>query len=206
MKLGEYILALNPSARAYCIPRISAICRFIEGNFDMSKKGYMAYVKECGYSISSKDRSYICDWMAFAGIRIASKRKERTPKIVTRKDLLTEANRKKIAAYLEWCQSVREYSPASISSKSDHMRIFFSYFTEFNQENVRSFIATREAEGLHPKSLNMYMLTFKQYGDFVKRPVILKKYAVSRHLMVENVPTEKEYNRLIEWCRSMGTS
>ena len=196
--LGKYLLSLSEMERAVCGRRVSIICRFISGGFPVSKQGYRDFMNIWGYSIKESERTYLADYFYISGVRLGGKRK-RKDKIVKKLDDLSESNKIRISQFIEWCMNQREYSPASIRMKSDHMKMFFRYFTEFNLANARSFITTRESEGLHPKSLNMYMLTLQQYGEFVKKPIALKKISIQSSMSVENVPNEKEYQKLLEW-------
>ena len=196
--LGKYLLSLSEMERAVCGRRVNIICKFISGGFPVSKQGYRDFLNVWGYSLRESERSYLADYFYLSGIRLGGKRKQKE-KIVRRIDDLSESNKIKISSFIEWCMKQREYSPSSIRMKTDHMKMFFRYSTEFNLANARSFIATRESEGLHPKSLNMYMLTLRQYGEFVKKPVALKKISIQSSMSTENVPTEKEYKKLLEW-------
>lgn len=196
--LGKYLLSLSEMERAVCGRRVNVISRFISGGFQLSKQGYKDFIKTWGYSIKDSERTYLADYLYLAGIRLGGKRKHKE-RIVKRIDELSESNRIRISSYIEWCMTQREYSPASIRMKTDHMKMFFRYFTEFNAANARSFIASRESEGLHPKSLNMYMITLQQYGEFAKKPVALKKISIQSSMSVENVPTEKEYQKFLTW-------
>lgn len=196
--LGKYLLSLSDMERSVCGRRVNIICKFIDGGFNLSKQGYKDFLKVWGFSIKDSERSYLADFLYLSGVRLGGKRKHKE-KIVKRIDELSESNKIRISSYIEWCMTQREYSPASLRMKTDHMKIFFRYFTEFNASNVRSFIATRESEGLHPKSLNMYMMTLQQYGEYIKKPVALKKISIQSSMSVENVPTEKEYQKLLTW-------
>ncbi len=88
--------------------------------------------------------------------------------------------------------------------KSDHLKKYFRYFNVFNNENCRSFIATMEADNLKPATLNAYCLTLIQYGKYLKKPISLKKVAITRTLSTENIPTEKEYKAFLEWLDTNG--
>lgn len=196
--LGKYLVSLTERQRAVCGRRVNIISKFIEDDFELSRQGYKDFLKTYSYSIREDEKSIVADYLYLAGVKLGGRRKPKE-KIVKKINELSTANKMKISAFIDWCMSIKEYSHASIRMKSDHMKMFFRYFTEFNALNARSFIATRESEGLHPKSLNMYMLTLKQYGDFVKKPVAFKKISVQSSMSTENVPNEKEYQKLVSW-------
>ncbi|MDE6022894.1 MAG: tyrosine-type recombinase/integrase, partial [Muribaculaceae bacterium] len=45
----------------------------------------------------------------------------------------------------------------------------------------------------------IYIITLRQYGEYIKKPVALKKISIQQSLSVENVPTPKEYRSFVEW-------
>lgn len=202
--LGKYLLSLTPFERAFSGRRIKILTSFIESGAELSKHGYQEYLKTDGLDLSSTDRSYISDFLYFTGVRRLGGTRKPKGKVVNMIEVLTEANKKKISAFLEWAKTQREYSENSIKMKRDHMVKFFRYFNDFNLANCRDFITTQEHEGKSPKTLNMYMITLRQYGDYCKKPVALKKISVPRSLSVENVPTENEYQKFIGWLKGNG--
>ncbi|MBD5279116.1 MAG: tyrosine-type recombinase/integrase [Bacteroides sp.] len=198
--LGAYLMSLSPQKQTWSGPRTKAICRFLNSSFDISKRGWLDFRKENIAYLKDSDREYILDFLYFHGIRIATRipREEKTH-IVSRLDKVSEKNREKVSEFIEWANKQREYSPASIRMKTDNMIKFFRYFTEFNLNNCRDFLKTMEHEGMHPKTLNIYINTLQQFGEFIKKPVALKKISVQRAFSVENVPTEKEYKVFLDW-------
>lgn len=196
---GRYLMTLTDGQRNHPGRRVNVIARFVEHKAELSKTGYREYLQTEGYSLTDGDRQYLVDFLSFAGVRGIGRRREPRKKVAQRLDQLTEKNKASISAFMEWVMEQRDYSVHSLKMKSDHMRKFFRYFNEFNLVNCRSYMATMEEEGMSPATLNMYMLTLKQYGEWLKKPVTLKKISVPRRLSVENVPTEREYHKFLEW-------
>lgn len=200
-KFGEYLMSLTPTEKAFCGQRVKVISQFIESGEPLSKEGYKRYLKTNGFNVSDAERKYLTDYLFFAGVRrLGGPRKEKG-KVVQKLEMVSEANKKKISAFLEWVKVKRDYSQNSIRMKRDHMVKFFKYFNEFNLVNCRDFIATQEHEGKSPKTLNLYMISLTQYGEWQKIPITLKKISIPRSISVENVPTEKEYHNFIEWLK-----
>lgn len=200
-KFGEYLLSLPKSERAFSGHRVKVISSFIESGVEMSKSGYQEYISIYSMDMTPTDRKILCDFLYYSGVRrLGGKRKPKS-KIVEKIATITEANMKKISAFLEWIRIQRDYSENSVKMKRDHMVKFFRYFSDFNLVNCRDFITTMEHEGMSSKTLNLYMITLKQYGEYVKKPVALKKISIPRALSVENVPSENEYRTFLEWMR-----
>lgn len=200
--LGKYLMSLVPSERVFSGRRVKVIASFIDSGAELSKAGYLEYLKTNGLDLSDTDRKYLTDYLYFAGVRRLGGARKPKGRVVEKIETITEANKKKVTAFLEWAKVQRDYSENSIRMKRDHMVKFFRYFNSFNLANCRDFIATQEHEGMSPTTLNLYMLTLKQYGEYLKKPVKLKKISIPRSMSVENVPTEKEYQGFLEWLRS----
>lgn len=199
---GKYLMSLVPSERVFSGRRIKVIASFIDSGAALSKSGYLEYLKTNGLDLSDTDRKYLTDYLYFAGVRRLGGVRKPKGKVVKKIEIITEANKKKITTFLEWVKVQRDYSTSSIKMKRDHMVKFFKYFNDFNLANCRDFITTQEHEGMSAKTLNLYMITLKQYGEHLKKPVTLKKISIPRSMSVENVPTEKEYQGFLEWLRS----
>lgn len=199
---GKYIMSLTPNEQSYCGHRVKIISAFIESGAELSKAGYLDYLKINGYLLTETERKYLTDYLYFAGVRKLGGVRKPKGKVVQKIDVITETLKKRVTAFLEWANEQRDYSANSIKMKRDHMVKIFRYFNDFNLANCRDFIATQEHEGMSPKTLNLYMITLKQFGDYVKKPVTLKKISIPRSMSVENVPTEKEYQAFLEWLKS----
>ena len=202
--LGKYIMSLTPMERSFSGCRIKVIASFIESGADLSKAGYLEFMKKEGLYVTAEDRKYLTDYLYFTGVRRIGGVRKAKGKVVQKLEVITEANKRKITSFLEWVKVQRDYSANSIRMKRDNMIKFFKYFNEFNLANCRDFIATQEHEGKSPKTLNIYIITLRQYGEYVKKPVTLKKISIQRSMSVENVPTEKEYQKFLEWLGSNG--
>ncbi len=201
--LSHYLLSLPATQRPFSGKRVAVICRFLESGTGLNKKACREYISQNKCVLSTAQKELLLDFLYFYGISFGKVRKQ-TGKIVKPLEVLSEANKLKVSGFISWCEKQYDYSPSSIKIKSQNMKKFFRYFTEFNVDNCRSFISTQEAEGRSPKTLNVYMLTLKQYGDYIKKPVKLKKISVPTTLSVENVPTLTEYNNFIEWLKANG--
>lgn len=200
-KLGEYLISLTPMERVFSGHRVKIITSYIESGAELSKQGYKDFVASHGMNLSDTDRKDLCDFLYFSGVRHIGGRRKSRGKVVEKIATLSETNMKRVSAFLEWVRVQRDYSENSVKMKRFHMVKFFRYFNDFNLVNCRDFMATMEHDGLSPKTLNLYMITLKQYGKYVKKPVTLKKISIPRSLHVENVPTEKEYQDFLQWLR-----
>ena len=196
---GRYLLSLTPTEKSFSGSRVKVISSFIDSGEEFSKSGYAEYVKTNGMDLTQEDKRKLRDFLSFSGVRHLGRRRRKEGKVVEKIAVITEGNKKRISAFIDWAREKRDYSESSIKQKVNVMVKFFRYFNDFSLSNCRDFIATMEHEGINAKTLNIYMCVLKEYGEYVKKPVALKKVSIPRSLSVENVPTEKEYKNFLQW-------
>ena len=201
---GKYLMEITQTERTYSVRRIKVISSFIASGEDFTKSGYQEYLKTNGLDLTDSDRKDLRDFLYFSGVRHLGGQRRPKGKVVEKIATITESNKKRVTAFLDWVRIQRDYSENSIRMKRDHMVKFFRYFNDFNLSNCRDFITTMEHLKMSPKTLNLYIITLQQYGEFVKKTITLKKISIPRSLSVENVPTEKEYKKFLDWLGDNG--
>ena len=201
---GKYLMSLTQTEKSFSGHRVKIISSFIDSGQEFSKSGYAEYLKGNGMDLTDEDRKVLRDFLGFSGVRHLGGRRKPKGKVVEKIASISEGNKKRVTAFLDWVRVQRDYSASSIKAKRDHLVKFFRYFSEFNLANCRDFMATMEHDNMSPQTLNLYMITLKQYGEYVKKPITLKKISIPRSLSVENVPTEKEYHDFLQWLRANG--
>ena len=199
--LGKYILSLNDISHKGI--RINVISKFLQSDNSISKQGYRNYCKENSL-ISESHREYIREFLNFCGIKFSPVKRQSKIKIAKKLDEIHERNSQRINDYVLWCRHQRDYSQHTIELKHHQISEFFKYFNEFTQDNCRSFINTLESKKYSPASLNLYMTTLRQYGEYIKRPIKLKRIEVQRKLSTENVPSFKEFSSFLEALKQDG--
>lgn len=193
--LGEYILKMDNLS--YSGIRLNVVARFLRSDEPLSKRGYNNYCKQNG-TLSESHREYIRDFLNFHGVIFSDRNRCPQRKVVEKLSLIQEKNRIKINDYILWCRHQRDYSQHTIQLKNHQINEYFKYFNDFTQDNCRAFINTLESKKYSPASLNLYMTTLRQFGEYMKRPVKLKRIEVQRKLYTENVPTIKEFTQFLD--------
>ena len=203
--LTEYIQSLTTSSVNYDNrgKYIDAVYRFLDSAEEVSRRGWKrwkkAHAEELIYMPWVQDA--VCNLLASRGIGYKPKREQPgkaryIDKIEKRDVRQTET----INNFLLWLENEREYSPNTLRIYSYSVRDFFSYFDEFNQDNARRYIAALEEKGNNPKTIRLRITSLEKLGDYLKKPVKLKRPKIQKTLSVENIPTEAEYNKLLAYC------
>ncbi|MBQ9356001.1 MAG: tyrosine-type recombinase/integrase [Prevotella sp.] len=104
-----------------------------------------------------------------------------------------------INGFLLYLQNEREYSPNTLRIYSTGLSDYFSYFDEFTQDNCRRYIAQLGNEGKSPKTVRLRITALERLGEYLRKPVRIKRPKIQKTLNTENVPTEKEYNTLLDY-------
>ena len=65
-------------------------------------------------------------------------------------------------------------------------------------ENCKRFIRTLEEKSLSPQTIRLRITALEKFSKWLKKPIELKRPKMKRKLDVNNVPTEEEYNRLLD--------
>ena len=81
------------------------------------------------------------------------------------------------------------------------MKKYFEYANEVNMDNCRRFIKSLEEEKLSPATIRLRITAIERFSRWMKKPIELNRPKIKRKLDVKNVPTEEEYNRLLEYLK-----
>lgn len=137
-------------------------------------------------------------YLAFLGIGYR-KAKEAKVKVFTHKT--SERQEAEVREFLAWLQTEKDYSPNSLRMYHDSLRSFFEYATTLNNETARQFVATLQQQGRKPSTICCRITALEMYAKFRKKNITIKRPKVQKSLDLENVMTEKEYTRLLDYLR-----
>lgn len=198
--LGRYIAQLTPGQRKVCGARVDTVAAFLDTAPTVDREGLRSYAAGLG-GLAPRDREVLNDFLRWCGVADEPEPELPAPKEQRGRTARSAAD---VSRFGEWLMRRREYSDSAIVQKACHMGRFFDMFDEFSQETCRSFIRELEAGGMSPRTVNLYMLTLRQWGEYSGVPVALRRIGVQRELSVENVPTADEVRRLMQACREGG--
>lgn len=182
---------------------IKCVRVFLEEADSISRGGYHRFRKShasmlIDYPFMEKA---VCDLLdcLHLGYSRYSKRKSKEEKPLEKLSVISEKNRKTMNEFLASLMDGFDYSPNTLAVYKTAVQKFYEYANEFSQENCRRYVATMEAEGMHPKTIRLRITALEKLGKYLKKPVLLKRPKISKSLDTNNIPTEEEYNKLLEY-------
>lgn len=182
---------------------IDSVWRFLTDAEEVNRRGWRNYRKE-----HSEELVYypwmieaICDFLTFNGMGM-----KKTETVKNTKSHVSELKKKDVRqseminAFILWLQNEKDFSPSTLYSYTYTARDFFSYFDTLSQENAKRYVAKLEDDGKSPKTINLRITGIEKLADYLRKPIKLKRPKIARSLSTENIPTEKEYQKILEWC------
>lgn len=181
---------------------ISAVAYFLQHTSNVSRRGYKDFCKvEVGWLIHHEwAKDAICHFLNTRGIgygRQTGGRQSATKTVTLEK---RECRQQLISDFILWLQNDRDYSPCTLTSYETSIKQFFSYCDDFTQENCRRYIATLEQQ-FKPQTIRLRITALEKLGEYLKKPVKMKRPKFKRKLNTENVPTDTEYKRLCDYLQ-----
>ena len=205
MMLIDYVQVLQQSGMNFAQKGryIDYVFKFLSEAGTINRRGYKHYCNDNAEFIVNNPvlKEAVCHFLASRGIgynRRQIKGKLEKPKDETLKKRDVR-NQQIINDFLIWLNNEKEFSPCTLRVYKDTANQFFSYCDDFNQDNARRFVATLEANGLSPKTISLRITGLMKMAEFLKKPIKLKRPKIQKTLSVENVPTEKDYQKLLDW-------
>lgn len=180
---------------------MEAVLLFLHKAESVNRKGWRHYAKDNAEIIAR------CPWTAAAvcaflslngmGRKNLGKNRER---IIDRIDKRNERQERLVSDFVNWLMSSRDYSESTIKIYTSSLRDYFSYFDTFGQENVRQYINQVENDGKSPKTIRIRITCLEKFGEYLKKPVKIRRPKIQMSLSTENIPSEIEYKRMLDWA------
>ena len=182
---------------------VRIVIYFLSHAESITYRGYLRFRKDnssflatCGWALPAALNSYL-NFMGAGRKRKVTVRKSR----VNIMRSVSEDNKKNINDFVIYLRGERDYSQNTLSAYSHDMPVFFSYFNRFTQENCKEFLLMREEKKAAPKTLNHFVGVFLHFAAFCKKNIHLRHYKTQIAVSLDNIPTEDEYKRLLEYLR-----
>ena len=201
----KYSLYLSESKSNYDIrgKRLCAALYYLNSPYDLNKRGYRKFLKERAEYLAFYPWTTdgVLHLFAFMGVgyrqlpKTGGSKKKAEASMERREVRQSEV----INGFLLYLQNGREYSPNTLRIYSTGLSDYFSYFDEFTQDNCRRYIAQLGNEGKSPKTVRLRITALERLGEYLRKPVRIKRPKIQKTLNTENVPTEKEYNTLLDY-------
>lgn len=201
--LTDYISYLYTTGRTYDTigKYIKHVTDFLEMTKEVNRRGYLNYKRENADVMvrHSLMCSAICDLLSY--LNIGYGKREKAVKPLEKLDVISEKNKKQLNDFIIWLTDNNDYSSHTVYIYYTSMKKFFEYANEVNMDNCRRFIKSLEEEKLSPATIRLRITAIERFSRWMKKPIELKRPKIKRKLDVNNVPTEEEYNRLLEYLK-----
>ena len=103
---------------------------------------------------------------------------------------------------MAWLDENFDYSPHTLNMYYFSLKKFFEYANEVNISNAKMYVSTLEEQALSPQTIRLRILALEKFAKWKKKPFELKRPKQQRKLETNNIPTEEEYNRLLEYLKT----
>lgn len=194
--------ALSHEVRSHYM---NAALYFIDHTEKTSKKEYRRFVKDEALKLVEypKMREGVLDFLTFCGEGYQRTEKKQTSKRLMKQDERAAKHADEIRGFIVWLQNERDYSPNSLNIYRLSVQSFYQYADEFSQDNVRAFIATIQENGTaSPATVALRITALQKFGEYLKKPIKVKRSKLQRKLDTEDVPSEDEYKKLCEYLQT----
>lgn len=183
---------------------IKAVKLFLESDYQVNRKGYKAYIRENAVELSDKPyiKDALCGFLNYLGIGYSRTRKEKSVKPLEKLSDVSEKNMKLMNEFVYYLTQDEDYSPHTLEIYSFSIKKYFEYANEVSVDNYKRFVRMLEDEGLSPRTIRLRITALERFSKWMKKPIELKRPKFKKELNTENVPTEAEYNRLLEYLKT----
>ena len=202
--LVDYTSYLCSTGKSYAnIGRyIKYVSLFLEKAESVNRRGYQDYKRKNADMLAQHPVMFdaICDLLSY--LKIGYGRREKTVKPLEKLDVISEKNKKLLNDFIVWLTDNNDYSPHTVDLYHTSMKKYFEYANEVNMDNCRRFIKMLEEEKFAPATIRLRITAIERFSKWMKKPIELKRPKMKCKLDTNNVPTEDEYNRLLEYLKT----
>lgn len=199
--LTEYISYLYSTSKSYDTigKYIKHITDFLENSENINQRGYLAYRKNNAEIMARHPImcDAIRDLLSFVGIGF--KKREKTLKPLEKLSTISEKNKCTLNNFIIHISDNNDYSPHTINVYYSSVKKYFEYANDVTMENYKRFIKMMEEEGFAPQTISLRITALEKLSEYLKKPIKLKRPKMKRKLDIGNVPTDDEYNKLLDY-------
>ena len=203
-RYSEYLFSVD-TPMASIGRELKNVSVFLNTDCEVSKQGYREFLRSPEFAAMDKFDETKTDILKFLQFnRVGAKSKSKKEYKVTPLSKLadvSERNKEVIAGFANWLTESFDLSPHTVSNYVFTAKSFYSYATVFNQDNAKRYVAALEQEGKQPKTIRLRITALEKMSEYLRKPIKLKKPKVAVKMSTENIPTEREYNKMLDYLR-----
>ena len=171
---------------------------------EVNKRGYIKYRKShsAEFHLSGKQQGAISDFMSWCGIQIGGIKKRARTKALEKRSRLDEKAQQILNGFSEWLVKENAYSQNTVKGYIFGAKDFLCYSTSISTEVVKGYKAAMEEQGKLPRTVNQRLNSVAALAKYLGKHIEIKHTKIPRTLSLENVPTEKEIEKLLAYCKA----
>lgn len=188
--------------------RIRALTIFCNKASELNRRGYRKFFKEHSSELVENGinsaRTVIADFLAYIGhgFKSGENRKVPTKQYNYEVGRISQRNMELISHFLSSLTEHRDYSDNTIRIYKDSCTQFFSYFDDLNNTTARAYIDILIQKGFKPQTIRLRITALERLAKYCKKSIALNRPKIQRSLSVENVPSESEYNKILNYTKA----
>ncbi len=202
--LTDYLSYLYTTGKSYDLigKYIKYVADFLKKSNSVNRSGYLEYKRVNADVLArhSEMCNAICDLLSFVGV--GYNRKEKKIKPLEKLSAISEKNRALLNNFIVWLTDNNDYSHHTIDIYYTSLKKYFEYANDVSMDNCKRFVKMLEDNGFSPQTIRLRITALEKFSKWIKKPVELKRPKIKRKLDVGNVPTEVEYNRLLDYLKT----
>lgn len=173
---------------------------FIDSEYPITYRGYIKYMrgKSAEFAQTEVPRNVLYDFLKFVGIGKKTRSKKEVRSLDKLSDI-SEKNKKLINDFIYHLTQEEDYSPSTLRMYSYGVKNFFEYANEVSIDNFKGYIRALEEKKLSPKTIRLRITAIERLSVFLNIPIKLKRPKFKKELDTNNIPTEKEYEKLLTY-------
>ena len=203
--LTGYITHLYSTDMSYEVigRSIKAVKDYVLSEYPLSKKGYKKYVRDNSARLIDEPyaKDALCVFLNYLGIGYSRKQRGENVKALEKLSTISEKNLGLLNDFIYYLTQEEDYSPHTLSVYSFSIKKYFEYANEVSVDNYKRFVRMMENDGFSPQTIRLRITALERFSKWLKKPIELKRPKFQRKLNTENVPTESDYNKLLEYLK-----
>lgn len=199
---SEYILTSGKSFRLKT-EFLRHVQSYINSTSEYNKRTYKDFINShlTDRLYDNHQKEAILDFLTFIGVGFRKKSIKKV-KPLEKLETINDKNKIQINKYLDWLQTENDYSDNTAKSYIYTIKDFFKYSNEFSLEQSKRYIRSLEEQKFNPKTLCLRITGLEKYAEYLGKPIKMKRPKIPRKLQTDNIPTEEEYTRLLEYLKT----
>lgn len=185
--------------------KVRALCELLDALPDFTKKNYLAYKKSHEVLDNWRTHVDVCD--DFASYVFRQKDlplgtdEIKTVRGLQKLEGVSQANQDAVSSWISDVSCSNDYSKSFIRILRDGMLGFFGYAEKFTNENAKRYVQTLVEKGNKPATICLRITALRRYAGDHNIAISIKAPKIKKQLSLENIPSEAEYRRLLDYLR-----